>query len=417
MSAGTTTTKSQIVTFEEHEAESSAHNTAILDLCSQHLRKGGLVAFPTETVYGLGANALDEAAVYSIFDAKKRPLTDPVIVHVLDVDSAIPLISINDHLLTIYRFLAAKFWPGPLTMVTRANDDKIPSCVTAETGFVGVRCPEHDLARKLLKHSGVAIAAPSANRFGHVSPTRAQHVMDDLGEDEDHLIYVLKSSYEEELNRTCRIGIESTVVKVDMDSANENSSDSASDTVVLYILRRGGVSVEQLQQAAREFEESTSESNPFQLKVEVRVVAKDHSVSNDTTQNQSSPGQMLTHYAPYVPAYLLRSSNDQKERSIQQNIAVNESVIVDFGGKLSHLASSAIAYMDLSPSGDVSEARTTVFKILRESEKVESAKLILLPNLMELSLEHADSLFDRLFRAASGKYAELSADEQISVLE
>jgi len=302
-------------------------------------------------------------------------------------------------------------------MVTRANDDKIPSCVTAETGFVGVRCPEHDLARKLLKHSGVAIAAPSANRFGHVSPTRAQHVMDDLGEDEDHLIYVLKSSYEEELNRTCRIGIESTVVKVDMDSANENSSDSASDTVVLYILRRGGVSVEQLQQAAREFEESTSESNPFQLKVEVRVVAKDHSVSNDTTQNQSSPGQMLTHYAPYVPAYLLRSSNDQKERSIQQNIAVNESVIVDFGGKLSHLASSAIAYMDLSPSGDVSEARTTVFKILRESEKVESAKLILLPNLMELSLEHADSLFDRLFRAASGKYAELSADEQISVLE
>ncbi len=400
------------------------------------------MAFPTETVYGLGANALDSSAVYSIFDAKKRPLTDPVIVHVLDVDAALPLISIDDKLLTVYRFLAQSFWPGPLTMVTRANDDKIPSCITAETGFVGVRCPEHDLARKLLKFSGLPIAAPSANRFGHVSPTRAQHVMDDLGEDEDHVIFVLKSSLENDdgdekgaenhhHHHACRIGIESTVVKVDFENSDTDDDD---DTVILYIFRRGGISVEQLREAARQFENDT-QANIFRLKVHVRVVAKDHSVSNDTTQNQSSPGQMLTHYAPDVPAYLLKSSHNSttttdlgsssssgssgssdENESSTSNIPIAQCVIVDFGGKLSHLSSRAIAYMDLSPSGDVTEARTTVFKILRDSEKVQDAKLILLPNLMELSLEHADSLFDRLFRAASGQYAELSTDGRVHVL-
>ncbi|CAN0333530.1 unnamed protein product, partial [Discosporangium mesarthrocarpum] len=147
---------------------------------AERLRHGGLVAFPTETVYGLGADARDEAAVRRIFSVKGRPLTDPLIVHVPTLEAALDLLYLDGEGLQVFRKLAEQFWPGALTLIGRAKDS-LPSCVTAETGFVGVRCPSHPLAQQLLEVSGVPIAAPSANRFGHVSPTTAQHVLSDLG--------------------------------------------------------------------------------------------------------------------------------------------------------------------------------------------------------------------------------------------
>jgi L-threonylcarbamoyladenylate synthase len=396
----------RVLIYNEQEPEDSVHNRHVLDQCSNHLKQGHLVAFPTETVYGLGANALNTEAVLSIFKAKGRPLTDPVIVHVLDIESATRLIHVNDKILSLYRYLAKRFWPGPLTIVAKSNSKLIPACITANTGFVGIRCPEFDLARKLLAHSQLPVAAPSANKFGHVSPTRSHHVMDDLS-DSEFPIFVLKSSAEDDFNRTCRVGIESTVVKLMESEFNEN-------IINLYVLRRGGISVEQVTNCINEFQQS--EDNCFNLSIQIQVVAKDHSVSNDTEQNQYSPGQMLTHYAPYVPAYLLHKSNT--EQQTESGVPLSETVIIDFGAQLAHLASSALAYLDLSPSGDVNEARTIVFQALRTSEKIPGAKLILLPNLMDISLEHADSLFDRLFRAASGKYAGISAlDNKVVVLQ
>jgi L-threonylcarbamoyladenylate synthase len=169
--------------------------------CVEHLKRGGLVAFPTETVYGLGAHALDASAVLSIFEAKGRPLTDPVIVHVLDRQSALPLIQFDGSAAveTVFEHLATEFWPGPLTLVLRANPQLVPDCVTASTGFVGIRAPKHAVARLLLEASnGMPIAAPSANRFGHVSPTRAQHVFEDLcTQDCKHEILVLDGDHEE----------------------------------------------------------------------------------------------------------------------------------------------------------------------------------------------------------------------------
>lgn len=169
---------------------------------------GQLVAFPTETVYGLGAHAFDTAAVCRIFEVKGRPRTDPIICHVPTQEAAERLVRLQPRGMALLRRLSERFWPGPLTIVARACPE-LPDEITSGTGFVGVRCPDHGLALELLTAAGVPVAAPSANRFGHVSPTRAEHVMDDLG---DHEIYVLRGA---EGESCCEVGIESTVVKID----------------------------------------------------------------------------------------------------------------------------------------------------------------------------------------------------------
>jgi len=188
---------------------------------------GQLVAFPTETVYGLGAHAFDTAAVCRIFEVKGRPRTDPLICHVPTQEAAERLVQLQPHGLAMMRRLSERFWPGPLTVVAPACAE-LPDEITSGTGFVGVRCPSHKLALELLEAAGVPVAAPSANRFGHVSPTRAEHVMDDLG---GHDIYVLRGAAGE---ACCEVGIESTVLKIDEEASR------------LIVLRRGGVSEAEL---------------------------------------------------------------------------------------------------------------------------------------------------------------------------
>ncbi len=165
------------------------------------LRAGQLVAFPTETVYGLGADALDPAAVARIFAAKERPSFDPLIVHLADAvevgDHADPVDAADPRVAR----LAARFWPGPLTLVLRKRDH-VPGIVTAGLATVGLRVPDHPVARALIRAAGVPVAAPSANRFGRVSPTRASHVVRGLG---SRVQLVLDGG-------PCRVGVESTVI-------------------------------------------------------------------------------------------------------------------------------------------------------------------------------------------------------------
>lgn len=164
------------------------------------LRSGGTVAFPTETVYGLGANAFDASAVEEIFIAKQRPHWDPLIVHVAD---AAMLERVAVHVSARAQQLMNAFWPGPLTLLL-PRQDAIPSIVTAGRPLVAVRMPAHPVARALIVAAGVPVAAPSANRFGHTSPTTAQHVLDDL---EGRIDLVLDSG-------AAWCGVESTVVEV-----------------------------------------------------------------------------------------------------------------------------------------------------------------------------------------------------------
>ena len=163
------------------------------------LRGGGTVAFPTETVYGLGACALDAAAVETIFVAKERPHWDPLIVHVADVSMARTVAEFSP----LAERLAERFWPGPLTLLLPRKNN-VPDAVTAGRPLVGVRVPRHPVALALLRAAGVPVAAPSANRFGHTSPTTAAHVLEDL---DGRIDVVLDGG-------ACDVGVESTVVDV-----------------------------------------------------------------------------------------------------------------------------------------------------------------------------------------------------------
>jgi L-threonylcarbamoyladenylate synthase len=165
------------------------------------LREGRLVAFPTETVYGLGANALDAEAVARIFAAKERPSFDPLIVHLADGAELSDHVVATDAADPRVARLADRFWPGPLTIVLRRRDH-IPAIVTAGLPTVGLRVPDHPVARALIRAAGVPLAAPSANRFGRISPTRAEHVARGLGTRVD---LVLDGG-------PCRVGVESTVI-------------------------------------------------------------------------------------------------------------------------------------------------------------------------------------------------------------
>eukprot|EP01133_Synstelium_polycarpum_P012487 gene12487-14656_t len=339
---------------------------------AEKIRRGGLVGFPTETVYGLGANAFDCDAVLSIFTAKGRPLTDPVIVHVVDAEFAKTLLTLSTRQQRLFDLLAKRFWPGPLTIVAKSSP-KIPMIVTAQTGYVGVRHPQHDVAQQLIALAGVPIAAPSANRFGHVSPTSAIHVFDDLGHSPITILDV-------DSTNACKIGIESTVLKL----VDDNS---------LVILRKGGVSERALQECL-----ANSEFSDISLTAVIKTVAA------TTSEGQEAPGQLLTHYAPDIQAYILKdiiTTNDN-------NNTITSSPITN-----SHPLSES--YRDLSENSQVLEAANVLFSTLRWSESVDGAKIILLPDLRServKSLDHSDAVFDRIFRAASGKTASLDIVNQ-----
>ena len=223
------------------------------------IREGKLVAFPTETVYGLGANALDGAAVRRIFAAKDRPVDNPLIAHVAVPDDARALCTSFP---PIAEALSDAFWPGPLTMVL-PKAACIPDEVSAGLDTVGIRCPSHPVARALIRAAGVPIAAPSANRSGRPSPSEASHVAEDM----DGRIEALIDG------GACDVGVESTVVAVEEDRVR--------------ILRPGGVSYEMLCEL-----------------LGAEYVCVDEGVNAPATEKPRSPGMKYRHYAPRAPLTL-----------------------------------------------------------------------------------------------------------------
>ncbi len=241
---------------------------SVIERAGAMIRSGALVAFPTETVYGLGANALDAAAVQRIFAAKGRPAHDPLIVH---LHSAEQVQVVASDIPPVARELMERFWPGPLTLVLRRST-AVPDVVTAGGATVAVRVPNHPLAQALLRAATVPIAAPSANRFGHTSPTTAQHVWDDLA---GRIDLILDGG-------GTTIGVESTVLDV--------------TRPVPTILRHGGVTREMLVEAIGEVNEI------------VRAPQRDADNAGDADNASetplASPGLLDRHYAPNTPLTL-----------------------------------------------------------------------------------------------------------------
>lgn len=314
--------------------------TCDVQAAAQVLRRGGLVAFPTETVYGLGANALDETAVARVFEAKGRPRFDPLIIHVPDVDAAQPLVA---ELSRPARRLAARFWPGPLTLVL-PRSALVPDLVTAGLPTVGIRVPDHPLSLELLRAAGRPVAAPSANLFGRVSPTTAAHVSEQLGARIDLIVD----------GGPCRVGIESTVLRLDDE--------------IPTVLRLGGITVEELETALGH----------------VRVAL----MNADGNLPQSAPGQLTQHYAPQTP---VRVTDDLSSERAGARVGVLAWQGVDN-------ADAYGAVEVLSASGDLREAAARVFAALRRLDAA-GMEIILAELLPERELGRAVN--DRLRRAAA----------------
>ena len=242
-----------ILSLDNEEKEAS------IKIAAEIIREGGVVAFPTETVYGLGANALDQTAIKKIYKAKGRPSDNPLIVHISDKDD---LKLITNDVPSICRNLMESFWPGPLTLLFKKNN-KLPDIVTGGLDTVAVRIPENDVALKLIREAGVPVAAPSANLSGKPSPTKAEHVMEDLMGRIDAVL----------LGGDCPVGVESTVI------------DTLSNPPVL--LRPGGISKEQIEQVVGE-------------------IISGH--SGQDTDIPKAPGMKYTHYAPTAPVIVFKGS-------------------------------------------------------------------------------------------------------------
>jgi L-threonylcarbamoyladenylate synthase len=251
-------------------AEDPVADAGAIARAAELLRAGKLVAFPTETVYGLGADATNASAVAAIFAAKERPQSDPLIVHLADPGE---LHSVVQQVPAAAELLAAHFWPGPLTLVL-PRGAAIPAVVAAGGDTVGVRVPAHPIARALIQAAAVPVAAPSANRFMHTSPTTAAHVLADL---KGRIACVLDGG-------ACPVGVESTVLDLTISPPR--------------LLRPGGVSLEALRAILPEVELPSNIAVPSASAVRGEPAAA------------RAPGQMERHYAPRAPLEVFDGQGD-----------------------------------------------------------------------------------------------------------
>lgn len=310
-----------------------------IETAAVHLQAGEVVAVPTETVYGLAGNALSEKALATIFEVKNRPQFDPLIVHIANAEEV-------NHYATDFpdkaQQLAAHFWPGPLTLLL-PKQDIIPDLCTSGLPRVALRVPNHPLTLELLQKLPFPLAAPSANPFGYISPTTAQHVADQLG---DKIPYILDGG-------ACRVGLESTIVGFEGGEA------------VIY--RKGGLSVEAIE----------------------AVIGKVRAMQHSSSQ-PAAPGMLKSHYAPRIPLILgnldeLVAQNDPKTTGI-----------LSFKKKFLQIPDNQ--QVVLSSTGDYAEAAQRLFAALRYLDSLP-IRIIFAELLPEESLGRA--INDRLRRAAA----------------
>lgn len=310
---------------------------------AKYLQQGNIVAFPTETVYGLGADGLNPIAVTRIFEAKKRPAFNPLILHVSSMEMVKRVAHIDNEIVTR---LTDKFWPGALTIILRKKDI-VPYIVTSGLDTVAVRMPNNQVALKLIEELGNPIAAPSANSFGRLSPTNASHVAKQL---ESKVDIILDGG-------NCTIGIESTIIEI-TDSVN-------------YLLRPGGIAREDIETLIGKLSDPT-----------------------EKLSTPNSPGQLKVHYAPKIPIKFY------SEETLLEN--KNKKLGGIFFSKVKNKEMFIIT-RTLSDTEDFREAASNLFSYLHELENVV-LDLILVESLPKVNLGAA--IMDRLTKAVN-KYQYL----------
>ncbi len=320
------------------------------------IRGGGLVAMPTETVYGLAGNALDVTAVQAIFRAKGRPSTDPLIVHIADMAQLALVTTASD--LPMLRLLAEAFWPGPLTMLV-PKQHTISDAVTAGKSTVAVRMPAHAVAQALIQHSGCPLVAPSANTFSRPSPTTAAHVLSDLDGRIDAVIDAGPTP----------IGIESTIIDITVTPPR--------------ILRHGGITVEQIMAVVGDVEIAHHELTP-------------HTVA-------PAPGMLLKHYSPRTPLRLYRGAPTAIQQAISTYCAQHPEVHVVWMGyddDVDVARQLGIEWRSLGARTDGDTVAHRLFDTLRALDAMQ-ADVIVASQPDGTGI--AAGVCDRLYRAAEGR--------------
>ncbi len=309
-----------------------------INLAATAIKSGGLVAFPTETVYGLGANGFDSIAVAKIFEAKNRPSFNPLILHLPSKSYLEQVTTCTNEKVML---LIDSFLPGPLTLVLPKSKN-VPEIVSAGNPSVGIRIPDNKIALDFISACEVPVAAPSANMFGMLSPTTAEHVAEQLGERIDFIID----------GGNCNVGVESTIIEFD---GND-----------FHILRHGGLPVEKI-------EKLLDEKLPFK---------------SDAIK-PNSPGQLKSHYAPRVPVAFVDEVNIETVNREKTGI-----LIFSERKKFGDFSSEKI----LSERGDMEEASANLFNYLHKLEE-ENLDLILVEKVPEKGLGKA--IMDRLVKATN----------------
>lgn len=319
---------------------------------AEALKEGKLVGIPTETVYGLSANSFDESAVHDIFKAKGREADNPLIVH---IHTPSMLEDFAEKPSNLAMRLIERFWPGPLTIVL-PKKKTVPSVVTAGMDTVAIRFPSHPVTRRLIECAGFGLAAPSANLSGKPSPTRAEHVYNDL---KGKLPYILDGG-------PCQIGLESTVVKVDGD--------------LITLLRPGGITLEMLREVG-EVKLSSAILNPVNL-----------------GQKVESPGMKYKHYAPKAQVILVKGEKRKVDEYIK-NHAKKSDCVFSQGKKRGDEKGQYILY-----GATPREQAQNLFDGLRRADKLNAGRVyIACPPKDGLSL----ALLNRLLRASAFHVVDL----------
>jgi len=330
------------------------------------LRSGGLVAFPTETVYGLGADAYNPAAITKVFEAKNRPRFDPLIIHIASVETleyTANLSQLTDETKHKLYLLAKKFWPGPLSIIL-PKSDKIPGIATAGLNTAAFRIPDHEAALKLISLSSGAVAAPSANPFGALSPTRAEYVRDKLGEKVDIILD----------GGPTRVGLESTVLDITGNS--------------IRILRPGGTPKEAIEKLIGPVEDGHSAESVF-----------------------ASPGQLKSHYAPEIPLKVLSREEiinipyENGSAYLFFDCSARDEWLKVQGTE--RLAENAVVRV-LSVSGNTTEAAACLFETLYELDNLNSINNCNAVNYCNLEKSHEISQIYAQFAPLEGLGAAIN---------
>ena len=330
---------------------------------AQEIKNGNLVLFPTETVYGIGANALDEVAVKKIFEAKGRAGDNPLIVHVCNIEMVEKIVK---EITDVEKKLIEKFWPGPLTIIFDRKSEKIiPNVVTANLNTVGIRMPSNKIARKLIEKAGVPIAAPSANVSGKPSGTNVEDIIEEL---QDKVAYILDGGFSD-------IGLESTVIKVENNKIN--------------ILRPGKITKEELEEVVNN------------VQVDTHVLGK-----VEKNEVVSSPGMKYRHYAPNTKCMMVYSK--QKEKMINKINEITKKMYEEGKevlvlGQKDHLEQYT-SHKKWNIGENLNEIAKNIFTLLRKVDK-ENVDLVIIEGVGEEQLGLA--ITNRLIRACEYNYIVL----------